>query len=210
MEEKSKISFLESIFIFTIGSLLGFVIESVFYIIKYGEYVNKQGLIFGPFKPIYGLGCLLITIIYYMLKRKTNLNIFIWGIVSGTIFEYIASLFIEKVFNSYIWSYKDFNMNLNGRIYLPYCIAWGIISLIWIRLLYPPLKRLFDNFMKSKPFKIAFILLSIFIIFDIFFTGLVLFRQGYRNKNNFIFKIIDKVYNEEDIVKKFPKFRPLK
>lgn len=208
--ENKKPSFIEYIWIFTIGCLIGYVIETIFYILKYGYYVNKQGLLFGPFKPIYGLGCVIITLLYYLLKKRSNLCIFIYSCIIGTIFEYLASLFIEKVFNSYIWSYKTFRFNINGRIYLPYCLIWGIISLIWIKCIYPYLKKLYLGISKFKFFKYVSVALTIFMFLNVFFTGVVLLRQGYRDKQNRVFNIIDRIYKEEDILKKFPKFRGLK
>lgn len=210
MEQKNKFTFIFGVLIFTIGCVLGYIIETVFYILKYGYYVNKQGLLFGPFKPIYGLGCLLITIIYYLLKNKSITNIFAWGVVSGTIFEYIASLFIEKVFHSYIWSYSNFKYNLNGRIYLPYCIIWGLISVLWSKLLLPNIIKIVDRFSTKKLYKLLGVILSIFMILNVLLTGVVLLRQGYRNKNNKLFNIVDHFYTEEEILKKFPKFRSLK
>ncbi len=208
MKEK-KLSFLEIIWIYTIGCVLGYVIETMFYLIKYHNYVNKQGLIIGPFKPIYGIGAIILSITYYMIKKKSNIKIFILGVLLGSIFEYLASLVLEYIFNSYIWDYSSFSFNINGRVYLPYMILWGILSIIWVKMIYIPFKNFFDKTISKTIVKALSIFLAVFILFDTTITGIVLFRQGHRQQTNKIFRIIDNIYSEEKIIKKFPKFRSI-
>ena len=210
MKKNNRLSFIETIWVFIIGGILGYIVETFFYLIKYHHYVNKQGLIYGPFKPIYGLGAIILTYTYYLIKNKSNRNIFIFGMITGSVFEYIASLVLEYVFKSYIWDYSKFPLNINGRVYLPYVILWGLLSLIWIKLIYLPLKMLYDRFITKRWFKIVSVFLVVFIIFDILLTTIIMIRQGYNNKSNYIFKIVDKIYSQEQIKKKFPKFRPIK
>ncbi len=209
-DKKEKFSFWIGFWTFFIGCVLGFIIETVFYIIKYGYFVNKQGLLYGPFKPIYGIGALLITGIYFLIKKKTPFNIFIIGVLSGTIFEYLASLFIEIVFKSYIWDYSSFPLNLNGRIYLPYCFIWGVIALVWIKCLFPLIIKALNKLQKYKLYNIISWILLVFMIINISLTTIVLVRVGDKKHNNALYRLIDKHYSRDKIKKIFPKLRPLK
>ena len=41
--------------IFVIGSLLGYIYEIIITYFKLGHFENRQGLIYGPFIPVYGI-----------------------------------------------------------------------------------------------------------------------------------------------------------
>ena len=209
MEKKEKFSFLEGAWIFVIGCFIGFILETVFYVIKYGEFVNKQGLFYGPFKPIYGFGALLSTAIYYIVKKKTYLRFFLVGTVIGAIFEYVSSWIIETLYHSYIWDYSSFKYNINGRVYLPYCFAWGLITLVWAKIIYPWFKNKYDKLNLKKHFKKISIIVAILIIFDFLITQVILVKETLCSKNSNFYKIVDKCYPHDTVVKKFPKFRPI-
>ena len=210
MEEKEKFEFKELIWLFVFGCFIGFVLEQSFYVIKYHEYVSKQGLLYGPFKPIYGFGAILFTWIYYLVKKKTKIRYFIVGILIGSTFEYLSSWIIEKIYHSYVWDYSSFKYNINGRIYLPYCIVWGIISLLWASFIYPFFKRTYNKYKERRHFKIITIIVTILMVLDCLVTWTVLLKETSISKNSKFYKIVDRVYPTNKIKKKFPKFRSLK
>lgn len=209
-KERSKLDIYQVIWLFGLGCLFGYVLETVFYLLKYGSYVNKQGLIVGPFKPIYGAGVILMTFFYYKLKKRNIPNTFIMGIVVGTSFEYLCSFLLEVVFKSYFWDYSTFNYNINGRIYLPYCIIWGIVAVFWIYELYPQFLKIYNRLKKINYFRFISAGIGAFFLINTLVTGLVLLRQGHRYKDNFVFRIVDNYYTENEIKEKFPKFRPIR
>ena len=209
MQKEEKFEIRELIWLFVFGGLLGFILEQSFYVIKYHEYVSKQGLIFGPFKPIYGFGAILFTLIYYLVKKKSKIKLFLVGVLIGSLFEYVSSWIIETIYHSYVWDYSNFKYNINGRIYLPYCIAWGIISLLWGVFVYPFFKTQYNKYKEKKHFKIITLIMTIFMIFNCLFTWTVLLKETTKNKNSNFYKIVDKMYPHRKVVKKFPKFRSL-
>jgi uncharacterized membrane protein len=44
--------------------------------------------------------------------------------------EYVASLVMEKLFNTVAWDYSDKVLNLHGRICLQYSCGWGLLALL--------------------------------------------------------------------------------
>ena len=61
MEEKvfaKGYCFTKLFIFFVLGCLIGTYYEEVLWFIKYGEITTRQGLIYGPFSPIYGVGVL--------------------------------------------------------------------------------------------------------------------------------------------------------
>jgi uncharacterized membrane protein len=206
---KKKEIFKEIIWLFIIGCFIGFLLETFWYYFKHGFFINKQGLLYGPFKPIYGLGVLIITFVFSKIKNKNGIIIFLLGILIGSLYEYTISMFQEYVLRTSTWNYSNFNLNINGRIYLPYCIGWGFISLIWIKFLYPKFKKLISYI----PLFLS-IIVAIFMLCDIILSGLAVFQYSNRmnniNYHNKVLAVIDNIYDDETISKKFPKLKAVK
>ena len=139
--KKTKESNWMYVWLFVIGAFIGFILETLFYYFKNGIWINKQGLLYGPFKPIYGFGLILIVLVLKNYQDKKLWQKLLVGILIGSSFEYLGSLFQEYVFGTSTWNYSNFNYNISGRIYLPYCLAWGIIAVISIDILYPFIKK---------------------------------------------------------------------
>ena len=89
-----------AILLFVIGGLFGYFFETLQQLFKTGKIINRQGLWFSVFKPIYGIGLILLTILLFKLKDKNIFIIFIAGVLIGAAFEYIASLFQEYAFHT--------------------------------------------------------------------------------------------------------------
>ena len=49
--------------IFIIGSVLGYIFEMIVALFQKGFFESRQGLIYGPFTPVYGIG----GIVYYIV-----------------------------------------------------------------------------------------------------------------------------------------------
>lgn len=208
--KKTKESNWMYVWLFVIGAFIGFILETLFYYFKNGIWINKQGLLYGPFKPIYGFGLILIVLVLKNYQDKKLWQKLLVGILIGSSFEYFGSLFQEYVFGTSTWNYSNFNYNISGRIYLPYCLAWGIIAVISIDILYPFIKKTLSK-INEKVYYTLSIILTIFMIGNITLTALASIRYSDRanNKeaNNIVFKTIDKLYPDEYMQIKFPKMK---
>ena len=99
---------------FSLYCLLGYFMESI-YVSLFQRHWISSGLLKGPFIPLYGVGaCLLIYFAPY-LKSSIYLTIFVGGFMM-TILEYLASLFIEKVFETKCWDYSHHRFHIQGRV----------------------------------------------------------------------------------------------
>ena len=180
--EKDKVlKKLSKIFwLFIIGSILGYILETIFAFIKSGHYVTRQGLLFGPFIQVYGFGL----VIYYLIvpHAKTNTQIFFTSFILGGVVEYLFSYFQEKYFGTVSWDYSNLLFNLNGRTSLLHCTYWGICGLAFMKLIYPYISNL-DKAYKSRYFKVLTVFLVIFMTFNISFTSLASQRQLERRNN---------------------------
>lgn len=48
---------------FIIGCVIGTYYEEILHFINYGDYSNRQGVLIGPFSPIYGVGIAVFVIL---------------------------------------------------------------------------------------------------------------------------------------------------
>ena len=95
---------------------------------------------FGPWLPIYGTGALLI--LFSTLPVSGNsILIFLFGMVTATILEYVTGTVMEHIFKIRYWDYSEEPLNVNGYVCLKASLAWGLFSLLLVRVLHPPVNR---------------------------------------------------------------------
>ena len=201
--EKDKIikivNFIMKIFwIFVLGSIFGFVVEMLYATIYTGKLVIRQGLVYGPFVQVYGMGA----VAFYFLVRKFKepKAVFFAGMLTGGVLEYLCSFFQEIFFGTISWDYSNFLLNLNGRICVLYCLYWGIIALVFLKIVYPWLKKI-EPLMYKRSIRIFTVFLMLFMIFDITISILAVDRQQERKENiepkNSLEVFLDKTYPDE-------------
>ena len=120
---------------FIIYSMLGWVLESVFKSILFKKLVNS-GFLHGPFCPIYGAGALIM--ILFLGRFSDNiLMLFVMSFVVLTLWEYLVGILLEKLFHTKYWDYSNNRFNFQGRICLQNSIYWGILGVLFIKLIHP-------------------------------------------------------------------------
>ena len=127
--------------VFLASSILGAGIEMVFCRVTGGVWMNRSSLLYGPFSVVWGLGAVVLTVVLQRLSDKPDRTIFLAGCVLGGVYEYLCSVFTEFVFGTVFWDYSHMPLNLGGRINLLYCIFWGLLAVLWLRVLYPPMEK---------------------------------------------------------------------
>lgn len=167
MEKKDKLLKLQDLTMyFFICSFIGWLLEVAYAFSVYGTFVDR-GFLRGPICPIYGYGAVIMVLITDWIKKKkiTNLLI-IFAIVAviATVLEYIASYFLELVFNLRWWDYTGYFLNINGRVCLIFSIFFGIAGIIFIKNIYPIMQKTFDKIRKKLSTKTIWIILITLII----------------------------------------------
>ena len=132
MENFMKIIYILDFFL--IYSFAGWVLESVYKTICTKKIVNS-GFLYGVFCPIYGIGAL---IMYLFLSICNNpITVFLTGFVVLSVWEYIVSWGIEKIFHETYWDYSNYKFNINGRVCLLNSIFWGVLGVIFTYIVHP-------------------------------------------------------------------------
>ena len=156
-------------YIFIITSVCGYFIELIWTFLTKGIFINHSAVVIGPFNFAYGICGIVLTLLLYRFKDESYLKIFILSFIGGSILEYIMSWGMELVLGFTAWDYSDKFLNINGRICLSFSIFWGLLGILWIKILYPPIEKLLER-IPPNIYKTVAICLFIFIILDILLT----------------------------------------
>ena len=156
-------------YIFIITSVCGYFIELIWTFLTKGIFTNHSAVVIGPFNFAYGICGVVLTLLLYRFKDESYLKIFILSFIGGSILEYIMSWGMELVLGFTAWDYSDKFLNINGRICLSFSIFWGLLGILWIKILYPPIEKLLER-IPPNIYKTVAICLFIFIILDILLT----------------------------------------
>ena len=196
-----KVTIWKLFYYMIIYSFFGFVLETLYALITAGVLESRQSFIYGPFCIIYGIGAIIIISVLYKYKYQ-NIKLFIFGMIIGSLIEYLASLIGEIFLHAIWWNYSNEFLNISGRTCLYYAILWGILSILLINYINPKISSLYYlitrnlNIIKTK---IILSILMILFIIDSIFTYFVLENFLIRVSKEQNFKINGIVNNSENI-----------
>lgn len=187
-----------------IGSFVGVVVEMLWCLIK-NEYIeSRAGLVYGPFNLLYGAGAVALTVCLYKFRNRGAWLSFLGGMLVGSILEYVCSWGQEIVLGSRSWDYSNMPFNINGRICLQYSVFWGLLSVFWIKNLYPRTAKMILK-IPDHIGKIITWLLTGFFIFNAFMSVTTGFRWSQRIKgvepSNTFWEFIDERFPDERMEK---------
>lgn len=131
---------------FIIYSFMGWVYESTYCTIRKQRWDNR-GFLHGPIVPIYGVGALLASIVFYMLpfditQNANNVTVFFICFFGSIVLEYTTSWALETLFHAYWWDYSDCFCNIHGRVCLFASIGFACAGILVVRVIYPFVERL--------------------------------------------------------------------
>ena len=84
------------VWLFALASMAGFLLESGESLFSLGYVQNRQGLLYGPFTPVYGAGAVVLALLWPALKDKPRPAAFLCAALVGAGVEYLWSWGQEK------------------------------------------------------------------------------------------------------------------
>lgn len=190
--------------IFLIGSFIGYIIEMIVGLVQNGHFVSRQGLLFGPFIQVYGVGLIAYYLVISNLKNRNYIKVFFISMFLGGIVEYLFSFFQEICFGTISWDYSNLIFNINGRTSLLHCLYWGTGGVLFAKLLLPLIYKM-THLCKNTYFKCITLFLCLFISFDIIISGMAGTRQLERRNNippkGYLDNFFDQYYPDEKLEK---------
>ena len=174
--------FFKFFWLFVFGSFFGFLLETIWCMIRWRKIESRKGLIYGHLIPIYGLAGMFVAVIIELLSIKKKHTIFLVTFFIGAIVEYFSSLFQEKVTGTVSWDYSNMKYNLHGRINLVYLLGFGLFGIVWCSLYPKFLELLTMLFYNENIFKVITYCMFVFIVYDLFISLVAMIRQKNRRK----------------------------
>lgn len=200
------LNFFKLFWIFYLGCLFGVIVETVWCLITNGYFEYRTALILEPLNPVYGIGAVLISVLFYKAKGWKNIFIFLLSAIVGGLFEAVCSLFQEFIFGTVSWHYSRQNLGILGnRTSIVYCIFWGILGILWVRMLFPFLEHAIER-IPNRIGKIVSIILVMYVTFDCIFSAGALLRQKERRNDILPTTFISVFYDNcfpDDVLKIF-------
>jgi len=187
--------------IFVLGSFLGWLLETIWCVIKNSKLESRKGLIYGYYIPIYGIATVFISLVVEMFSVKNIWLIMLITFIICFIVEYFSSLFQEKCFGMKSWDYSKMILNINGRVNVIYLIVWSFLGILWSKYYAIVLKFIFATLLKFKVLNLVAIGYFIYMILNCSISIIACTRQKMRkmgiNTGNRFELWIDKHYNDE-------------
>lgn len=205
MKKKTKknLKYLFRLFwIFVIGSIVGFIYENILVFCQKGTFILRQGLLYGPFIPIYGIGA----VVYEMVvpKMRNAVQVFFYTMFLGGVVEYIGSYLQEVLFGTISWDYHWVTINFNGRTSMLHAFYWGVAGVIYYLIINPWFDKIIVSNITQKVMIItAFVV--VIITSDVLLSWVAMVRQKERILEKppatAIDRFLDKYYPDEKIDK---------
>lgn len=168
--------------LFVLGSIAGYCIEMMISLVEKGHFESRQGMLYGPFTQVYGIGIVLYYAILRNVKTTNLIKIFFITMILGGATEYVMSFIQEEVFGTVSWDYSDMFLNINGRTSLLYGILWGTAGVVYVKFVMPIIDKCREA-TNDKFIKIITAICALFMLFDITISIAAAERQTERRNN---------------------------
>lgn len=207
--EVSQITFERLFWLFVAGSVIGWMIEGLFCVVKRGAWESHVVSVWGPFCILYGLGLAGFYAGSILLSGRSFLARFLaFGVVADVV-ELLCGLLLEFGLGMRAWSYVWHFMNVRGHISLQMTFAWGGLGALFSYAV-PPITRLFDR-LEGKTFHVVSVVCGVFMAVNLAFTAACIVRWSDRHfgvpPDNAFARMIDREYPDSYMRHRFCEWR---
>lgn len=203
-----EITLTRIVWLFVFGSIIGYVVETIYCVITLGRLESRQGMLYGPFSQVYGFGAIVLALTLVPLIRKSNFHLFCGSAIAGGLFEVACSLVQEGFFNSVSWQYSEQAFSFfGGRTSLMYMFFWGILGVVYMRVIFPRIVGFGDGLSK-KPKRFFTIAVAVLMILNMSVSALAVGRWAERiegiEAENRLQQTLDERYPDEFLKEIYP------
>lgn len=177
--------FLIFVFIFYVGSSLGWIIELFYRRFAHGKWVNP-GFLVGPYLPIYGFGLAMMTGIHVFLDNydfHPIVAILLMGLCM-TLLELVGGLIFLKA-GVRLWDYRDRKFNYKGVICPTFTVIWTLAGALYYFVLATPVLNALEWFSNNLSFSYILGIFTGCIIIDFVYSSKLYKKiRKYAKSNN--------------------------
>lgn len=204
------ICFDKLVWVFLISSFLGAMIEMVYCRAVGGVWMNRSSVLYGAFSFVWGFGAVVMTVVLQRLAGKEDRKIFLAGFVVGGVYEYVCSVFTELAFGTVFWDYSEMPLNIGGRTNVLFCFFWGILAVVWIKVLYPPMERSIQRIPPLAGKIITWVLLAAMVCNGLLTAGAMVRydrRQSEPQGHTVMAQLLDEWYDDDWMERRWPNMK---
>lgn len=198
------------LWVFFICALGGDLIETVYVKLTADIWMSRSSVLYGTFSIVWGVGAALLTVLLRRFANMEDRYVFLGGFFLGGTYEYLCSVFTEVFFGTTFWDYSDMAFNIGGRTNLLFCIFWGILALVWVKICYPPLSRLIER-IPPVTGKVVTWVMVVLMVCDMLISGMAMVRYVERSEGieaqNKVEEFVDAQYPDTLIEWTWPNLR---
>lgn len=140
-------------FLFMIVSFLGWLVETVFFFILYGDFYDR-GFMTLPFCTIYGCALFMVDAligipgkgsgVLLIWEQNRPWKVPVYVLLSAIIpvgLELVTGYFFDRILGLRLWDYSACRFHFRGYICLEYALLWSVLVPLCMRCVYAPLKK---------------------------------------------------------------------
>lgn len=203
-----RITWYQVVIIFIVGSVGGLLLEEVWMFLTAGLTQSRVGLVWGPFSPLYGFGCVFLTIICFWLRKHHAKwwQIFLVALVMGGLLEQVTGWAMETFMGAVSWDYSNVPGHLTKWVSVPFLFFWGLLGIVWAKGITPWL--LYTIGEPTTQRQVVFVLiLAVYLALDILMTLACFSRRAERDAgippSNAFEEWVDEHYSNEFMSERF-------
>lgn len=207
----ARLDFYNLFWVFTVASLLGYLVETAYCLVTTGVVESRQGMLYGPFNQVYGFGAVLMVLLLSHLSEKNDRWLFAGSALLGGAFEAMCSLAQEKAFGSVSWEYSEHMLSFaGGRTSLLFMFFWGVLGVFFIKGIYPRLSGLIRRIPHRQKIPLT-VLLSIYFCINLLLSSAAVYRWAERTRGappaNQSEVFLDRQYPDSYMTEVYPNMR---
>lgn len=198
--------------LFIVGSVFGcyyeMILNFITRLISDGTFFweRRSGVIYGPFSVIYGLGAVLMAMVFGEKNYKWW-QLLIYGGLLGGVCEYFVGWVQNTFTGTTSWDYSNHFLNFGGRTSLFIMLVWGVICALFIKFLYPRVMRWIEKIPTEKG-KIVLNILVVLLAVDILISFSAVVRSYLRREDVQALtpygEFLDTKYPDEKVFEAYP------
>ena len=195
------------VWVFLVSSFLGAVIEMVYCRANGDVWMNRSSVLYGAFSFVWGFGAVVLTVVLQRLSGRADRWVFLAGFVIGGAYEYLCSVFTEVVFGTVFWDYSSMPLNIGGRTNVLYCFFWGVLAVVWIKVLYPPMERSIERIPPLAGKAITWLIVVLMTFNGLLTAGAMIRytqRQNATGEANIVERFFDERYDDAYMEERWP------
>lgn len=123
---------------FLLFSFMGYLLEKGYAALTRAAQQNRKCFILLPLCPVYGFAVTAVLMLPPKLLEN-NWTLLVASLVIPCVVEYLMHLYYECCFRVRYWDYRAVKWQLQGRICLPFALAWTALMPVAVRVIAPRL-----------------------------------------------------------------------